>query len=391
MRRVLLAVTMAVVVTGCATATAPTVAPAPETSADASIEKPPPKQPEIKEPRFYRGLSYGSESQFNPITEILNEGFDMWRADNVNRRLADFPFDRAAKNVFRSIVRPDSVYRQFGFSNMLKDELLPLSFGTNGSGPQWLANYTCHFLGSGMVSARMVEWFEAHDVPHPVALSVLTMYTAHYMNEIVEDGGRDTRSHPLDATVDLYLFDLAGILAFRTERMQKLFSGPLQLTNWQGQATLTAQDNSIGNARLENTYQEFVLRFPLPRTDKVRGMVGWGPYSVGGLSFGSRYGTSLTIAGGGDIKTHVDDITGAKSSSMKPYGGLFIDRRGSLLGSLVVKDSREVLAAANIYPGVIRVKGTTFGLWAQLLNDHTYRFGIVPGFGLGYGHQQRRY
>jgi hypothetical protein len=350
---------------------------------------PPPKAKfQTDTQRFYHGVPYGSESQFNPMTEILNEGFDMFRADNMNRRLADFPFDRAAKNVFRGLVRPDSAYREYGFRNTLKDELLPLSWGVNG-GPQWLANYTCHFLGSGMVSARMVEWFESRDVPHPVALSVLTMYAAHYTNEIVEDGGVAQRNHPLDAVVDLYLFDLAGILAFRTERMQKLFSGPLELTNWQGQATLTMQDNALDNTRIENTYQEFVLRFPLPKSEKVRGMVAWGPYSIAGLSIGSRQGTSFTVAGGGDIKSHTDDLTGKQSHSVKPYGGFFIDRRGSLLGSLVIMDSREVLASANIYPGVIRIKGTTFGLWGQLLNDHTYRFGIVPAFGLGYGHQQR--
>jgi hypothetical protein len=340
------------------------------------------------EHRFYHGVPYGSEAQFNPMTELLNEGFDMFRTDNMNRRLADFPFDRAARNVFRSLVRPDSAYREYGFRNTLEDELLPLSWGTNG-GPQWLANYTCHFLGSGMVSARMVEWFEARDVPHPVALSVLAMYAAHYTNEIVEDGGVANRNHPLDAVVDLYVFDLAGILAFRTEAMQKLFSEHLELTNWQGQATLTVQDNQIGNTRLENTYQEFVLRFPLPKTGSVRGMVAWGPYSIAGVSIGSRQGTSLSIAGGGDIKSHTDDVAGKQSHAVKPYGGIFVDRRGSLLGSLVVKDSREVLAAANIYPGVIRVRGTTFGLWGQLLNDHTWRFGIVPGFGLGYGRQQR--
>jgi hypothetical protein len=390
MRRALFSLAIAVAVTGCASAVAPTVAPAPEVANESSSEMPPPKQPKISEPRFYHSLGYGSESQFNPMTEVLNEGFDMFRADNMNRRLADFPFDRAAKNVFRSVVRPDSAYREYGFRNTLKDELLPLSWGVNG-GPQWLANYTCHFLGSGMVSARMVEWFESRDVPHPVAMSVLTMYAAHYTNEIVEDGGVAKRSHPMDAVVDLYIFDLAGILAFRTQTMQKLFSEKLELTNWQGQATLTAQDNAIGNARLENTYQEFVLRFPLPKSDKVRGMVAWGPYSIAGLSIGSRQGTSFTVAGGGDIKTHTDDLTGKRSNSVKPYGGFFVDRRGSLLGSLVVKDSREVLASANIYPGVIRVRGTTFGLWGQLLNDHTYRFGIVPGFGLGYGHQQRRY
>jgi hypothetical protein len=350
---------------------------------------PPPKQITTRaEGRFYRGLGYGSEAQFNPLTEILNEGFDMFRADNRNRRLADFPFDRAAKNVFRSLVRPDSAFREFGWRNTLKDELLPLSWGTSG-GPQWLANYSCHFLGSGMVSARMIEWYESHDVPHPVAMSVATMYAAHYMNEIVEDGGSTTRKHPLDAVIDLYLFDAAGILAFRSERVQKLFGETLELTNWQGQATLTVENNQIGNTRLENTFQEFVLRVPLPKTDKVRGMVAWGPYSMAGLSIGSRQGTSFSFAGGGDVKSRTDSVTGKQSHSVKPYGGIFIDHRGSLLGSLVVKQSREVLAAANLYPGVIRVRGTTFGLWGQLLNDHTWRVGIVPSVGLGYGQHRR--
>ncbi len=386
MHRAVIVLSLALVASGCATV-GPTVVPEP--AAEPLIEIPPPKAiPARAEGRFYRGLDYGSEAQFNPLTQILNEGFDMFRGDNRNRRLADFPFDRAAKNVFRALVRPDSVYREFGWKNTLKDELLPLSWGTSG-GPQWLANYTCHFLGSGMVSARMIEWYEEHDVPHPVAMSVATMYASHYLNEIVEDGGSTVRKHPLDAVIDLYLFDAVGILAFRSERVQKFFGETLELTNWQGQATLTVENNQIGNTRLENTFQEFVLRVPLPKTDKVRGMIAWGPYSMAGLSIGSRDGMSFSLAGGGDIKSKTDTLTGKQSHRVKPYGGIFIDRRGSLLGSIVVKESREVLAAANLYPGVIRVKGQTFGLWGQLLNDRTWRVGIVPAVGLGYGQHRR--
>ena len=51
----------------------------------------------------------------------------------------------------------------------------------------------------------------------------------------------------------------------------------------------------------------------------------------------------------------------------------------------VVKNSPEVVLTGNIYPGVLRVGGTTFGLWGQLLRDHQWRFGIVPNFGLGVG------
>jgi hypothetical protein len=390
MRRFSFAFVVAVAVagSGCATVAAPNTSPEP--SIEPAIEMPPPKAMKEAAPgRFYQGREYGSEAQFNPLTEVLNEGFDMFRGDNRNRRLADFPFDRAAKNVFRSLVRPDSALNEFGWKNTIKDELLPLSWGTSG-GPQWLANYTCHFLGSGMVSARMVEWYEARDVPHPVAMSVLTMYAAHYTNEIVEDGGSTVRKHPLDAVIDLYLFDAAGILAFRSERVQKFFSETVQLTNWQGQATLTVADNRIENTRLENTYQEFVLRVPLPKTERVRGMVAWGPYSMAGLSVGRKEGMVFSLAGGGDIKSRTDSLTGKQNHSVKPYGGVFIDRGGSLLGSVVVKNSREVLMAANLYPGVIKIRGTTFGLWGQLLNDHTWRFGIVPGFGLGYGRQQAR-
>jgi hypothetical protein len=71
--------------------------------------------------------------------------------------------------------------------------------------------------------------------------------------------------------------------------------------------------------------------------------------------------------------------------SFAPYGGVFIDRQGSLLASIVAKNSPEILLTGNIYPGVLRVGGTTFGLWGQLLRDHQWRFGIVPNFGLGVG------
>jgi hypothetical protein len=335
MRRALPGLVGSLALSACATV-GPIVAPTPAANADAEITA---KQPAATAPgRFYRGLAYGSEAQFNPLTELLNEGFDMFRSDNRNRRLGDFPFERASTNVLRSLVHADSALRAYGWKNTLTDELLPLSWGTSG-GPQWLANYTCHFLGSGMVSARMVEWYQARGASHPVALSAISMFAAHFTNEIVEDAGADRRDHPLDAVVDLYLFDVAGFLAFRHEGMQRLFGERLELTNWQGQATLTASENRIGNTRLENTGQEFVLRFGLPRTDRVRGMVAWGPYSMGGISIGSREGTSVSLAGGGDIKSRTDELTGDRSHAVQPYGGVFVDRRGSLLGSVVVKNS----------------------------------------------------
>lgn len=335
---------------------------------------------------FYHGLEDGSESQFNPLTQVLNEGFDMLRQENRNRRLATLPYRQAARNVLGSMIHADSAIRNYGMWNALRNEVLPISFNPNDA--QWMPNYTVHLIGSGMVSQRMTEWYQAHDVPHPLVMSALTMYTAHFINEAVEDGGRLNRPANVDPIADLYIFDLAGILLYRTDRFRRLFHNDVvELTSWGGQPTISSPEGT-----LENTTQEFVLRTALPRTEMWRGFIGFGVSTVAGLSYGDRTGTSISIAGGADaVKSPIiDTLTDKRTVLMKPYGGIFIDRNNSLLFSAMLRDSKEVIAIANLYPGAIRVKGFTTGLWVQALRGGGWRFGIVPTWGLGVGDSRRR-
>ena len=336
--------------------------------------------------KFYHGLEYGSEAQFNPMTEILNEGFDMLRQENRNRRLSTLPYRQASRNVIGALLRPDSAIRNYGLWAALRNEFLPLSLHPKKG--QWLPNYTIHLLGSGMVSQRMTEWYEAHDVPHPFALSFATMYAAHFINEAVEDGGRPNRPPNVDPISDLYFFDLAGILLYRTDRMRRLVNNDyVELTNWAGQPAINSPDGT-----LENTTQEFILRTALPRTDMWRGFIGFGVSSVFGLSYGKRDGTAISFAGGADAVNSpiIDTLTDKRTVQLKPYGGIFIDRRSSLLFSAMLRDSKEVVMTANLYPGVLRFRGYTTGLWAQMLADRTWRLGIVPTWGLGLGQNMRR-
>jgi hypothetical protein len=337
--------------------------------------------------KFYKGLTFGSEAQFNPLTEILNEGFDMLRIENAERRLGYLQYKQAATNVWRSVTHPDGAIRQYGgLWQMMSREVLPLSL--RPAHGQWLPNYTVHLLGSGMISARMTEWYEARDVPHPFAFSFATMYAAHFINEAVEDKGRIGRPLNVDPIADLYLFDLAGILLYRTERVRRLMNNDvIELTNWAGQAAINAPEGT-----LENTTQEFILRSALPRTDKWRAFVGFGVSTVAGLSYGKRDGLAVSIAGGADAVTNpiIDTLTDRRTVIPKPYGGVFVDRQGSLLFSMMLRDSKEVVGTMNMYPGVLNVKGYTTGAWAQYLRDGTWRFGIVPTWGLGLGQNQRR-
>jgi hypothetical protein len=161
----------------------------------------------------------------------------------------------------------------------------------------------------------------------------------------------------------------------------------LELTSWAGQATVNSPEGT-----LENTTQEFILRTALPRTKMWRGFIGFGVSTVGGVSYGPRDGTAISLAAGADAVDNpiVDSLTGRRTVVPKPYGGIFIDRKGSLLFSAMVRDSKEVVGIVNVYPGVIRVRGFTTGAWAQVLRDGTWRIGIVPTWGVGLGHNLQR-
>jgi hypothetical protein len=327
--------------------------------------------------RFYQGRPYGSEAQFNPLTEIVNEGFDMLRTDFADRRILRFPYAVAASNVGRSLARPDRAWRRYGWDNVVRGELLPLSLRGSGGG-QWVPNYQFHLIGSGMISARMTEWYAQHGAPQPALLSGVTMMAAHALNEMIENG--DSRLPNEDAVTDLYVFDLGGILLFSSDRVRRAFSERLELTNWPGQPSF-----DFARRTLENAGQQYVLRVPLPRTRRARLFYAFGVSTLGGVSLGRRGGTSVSLAAGADAVDNpvVDPATGRRTVLLRPNAGVFVDRGGSLLVSLVRTGQSDAVLAANVYPGVLRVRGVSPGLWAQALRGGGVRVGLAAPLGVG--------
>jgi hypothetical protein len=327
--------------------------------------------------QFYAGRPYGTEAQFNPLSEVVNEGFDMLRTDFADRHVLRFPYDIAAGNVGRSLLRPDAAYRRFGWGRALRGELLPLSTRRNGGG-QWFPNYQFHLVGSGMVSARMTEWYAWHGAPHPELMSGVTMAAAHVLNEMIENGS--SRAPNEDAVTDLYVFDLGGVLLFRSLAVRRFFSEKVQLTNWPLQPSF-----DFGRRTLENAGQQFVLRAPLPGTKSVRAFYAFGVSGIGGLSFGRAGGTSLSVGFGAEaVDTPVvDTTTGARTAVLRPNAGLFLDRGGSLLVSVTRTGSSDASLAVNVYPGVVRLGHFSPGLWAQALRGGGVRAGLVGPLGIG--------
>ena len=331
--------------------------------------------------RFYAGRAYGSEAIFNPATEILNEGFDVLALRGQDRHIFDRDLGPDARNVLRSIVHADATYRNYGWS-VLRNEFLPVSNQRQPGGGSWLPNYQSHLFGSGMISARMTEWYAMHGVRHPGLWSAGTMMTAHFLNEAVENNG--WRALNEDATTDLLFFDLGGILVWRNQYVQRAFSGHLKLTNWTGQPSYNPAART-----LENTGQLFVLRGPIPRSTDWRWFYLFGMSGAGGLSRAIGGGQAISVGLGLDaVENPITDSTRmTKGATLKPKAAVYWDREGSLLASVSVGSPRGMSSwlTVNLYPGVVRIGRISPGFWLQLPRDGGVRGGIVSSWGLGLG------
>lgn len=336
--------------------------------------------------RFYANRQYGSELQFNPLTVVINEGWDMLRLVD-EREVFRRPYAESWNSLWQSLKSPAATVKQYGVSRWLRNEVFPLTFG--GKGGQWEPNYHLHMFGAGMTYIRTAEWYEQHGVPHPRIASALTLFTSHVANEVIENIGHS--GYSADGITDLLIFDPAGMLLWNTDWMQRTFSGRVEMTNWFGQPVL-----SQPNDRLENSYSMFMLRTPLPRTDDWKFITTGGNAFLAGVSrrVGRDYWVSTAF---GAIPTDVpiiDSTTNTRSVTLRPNAGIFIDRNGSLLVSFVNRSGMTNGATLNIYPGVIGSGRWSPGFFVQSatggVDGHGLRFGIASSYGIGLGRVTRR-
>jgi hypothetical protein len=361
-------------VVGCAAAPNVKPGPAPEPESEA------PRASSARKNYFYTGKQYGSEAAFNPVSEFMNEGFDVLNERGYDRRILNGRLDAGMRTVARSFAHPVTTIREYGgFSRVVRNELLPLSGGSNGGG-YWTGNYGLHFFGSGMVSARMREWYTARGVRHPELAANVSMFAAHLMNEVSE--ARPGETYREELLPDLYLFDGLGMLAYHFESVQRLVSNDhVQLTNWQLQPIFVLPDST-----LENVGQRFVLKVRLPYLARLSAFTELGLAVQAGISYRFEGGDALTIAGfPRKIGSRIDPVTQQHEAVRGAIASIYYDRENSLLWNATY-DQQQQLVRMNVYPGVLRMGAFAPGM---LLEERAGRvhFGIAsvwsPGIGMG--------
>jgi hypothetical protein len=375
--RALAALLVAVTLAACRSASPALLATGPTPQADSTAHRP------AITKQFYASRPYGSESQFNPLSLIVNGGYDQMRTGE-HRDVFDLPYGSAFHTVWYTVTHPEPVIRHYGYSNWLTHEVFPLSLKRSGGG-QWYPNYHLHLLAGGMTYARTVEWYAQHGETHPRLAAGLTVYAWHVLTEMVENNGICCEDE--DGLTDLLIFDSGSILLWNQGWMRRAFSGRVEFTDWPGQPTISRPSN-----RLENAYMMAMLRVPLPRTAEWKLMTTMGNAFLFGVS--GRVGRDLWLSASGGFDPAdnpvIDTKTGAKTATLLPNAGLFLDRDGSLLVSFITKGGSSNGPTLNVYPGVLGSGPWSPGLWVQGVRGGGLRFGVVSRVGIGLGGATRR-
>ncbi|MDX1495848.1 MAG: hypothetical protein R3253_17385, partial [Longimicrobiales bacterium] len=130
----------------------------------------------------------------------------------------------------------------------------------------------------------------------------------------------------------------------------------------------------------------FVLKLPIspiPRTSLfIRGGLALTP----GITFHRRDGLDVSVAVGGEGRIqNVDPETGEETPEIALGGGVFVDRDGVLLFSVMTSETAHRRFVVNVYPGVLDVAGGRLGGWLIVRKDWQVRFGISVGGAMGLG------
>lgn len=321
---------------------------------------------------FYHSLPYGSESTFNPVSLLVNGGFDELQVYEYSHSLSQIPWKNGARNVWLNIKAPFPQINKYGWNRFIGNEIFPASL--NRERAQYFPNYTLHLIGGGMASRKISEWYDAHGYPVPRILGALTTMSYHYINEIIEAGDGEFCSN-VDPIADLLLFDPLGIILFNFDDVSDFFSEKLSLNDWSMQPAV-----SFNPMTFRNLGQGFVMKYPITSSGKTSLLYHFGIFGLLGLSFKTNDEEAVSIGVGVSSKrvytvdTRNETIT--KSIIVCPMAGIYWDRNNSLLASFVACDSFYELIRLNIYPGFVKIFSFSPGFFASIGERGKYTFGM---------------
>jgi hypothetical protein len=343
---------------------------------------------EIQEKRFYfyrpENSTFGSESQVHPVNVFLNGGYDMLRNGGHRKNIFAWDYKGDGAHVWRNVKDPIGNIRAFGWNNFVKQEIFNFTIGVKNA--EFVPNIAGHTIGNGMQYAKLAEYLDYNNAPLPYLWSGITTTAYQVMNEVVEAEGY--RGINVDLVADIYLFNVAGIAIFSTEWGKQFFSETLPVNEWSPQPLI---EPVTGN--LQNAGQQYYIRKKFSWTGNWSPFMYYGVYTIFGASYQYDGENSITMGAGRVVnKLREGRRNGFRKIDPQLDGtaGIFWDRNGSLMTSLLFTGPGLYNMQLNVYPGVFSLWDFSPGFYLAAGEWDGFVFGITFSqfpIGAGFGHK----
>ncbi len=312
---------------------------------------------------YYGPDGRGAHAFHNPQNFIVQGGLGAL----YEERLDTFDWIAGFSTVNYSLSQPVKVIGEYGWGRLFYREFVPHL----GPGQNYVPNWVWHFMGGGMRTKLMEEYYTHHGLKHPRIWAWLTMYAYHYLNEAVQaERFKDHHRSTVDPLPDMYFFDWAGAVLFRFDRVNRYMSGKLHMREWSYQA----QWNPL-TMRLINNGQLYWLRRKLYGPVSLSFLTGEQISSLN-LTVGFGQGQQLSLGLGPKSKAFIAQKNGDTDPSGIVWAtGLFYSvddnpfvtvtfepRGGEGSHGKTIPLSETGRCILNIYPGTIDVFGIPLGM-----------------------------
>jgi hypothetical protein len=319
----------------------------------------------VEEPRyFYKGLGYGSDATFNPVRELINGPLGILQISSRWMTLDEIDWGNGLDMTWRSVSHPVRTVNAYGWEEFLTSEVVPGQ--VRWSNLQYLPNYHLHLIGGGARHRGFVEWYGDHGFGNPGLWAWATTTLHAVLVEAVEH--QAARGPTVDPVADMLLFDPAGALLFSSDRVARFFSGTLNMSIWSGQPMYNPVQNSI-----ENAGENYGFHIFFSRDHRAGLFMYWGMSDLIGVTVRSASGLAWSVGVGGMASELEEANRGGGMSAvyanLKLDVGGFVHRNGSLLASVQVSEGWTQALRVNLYPGVVRWRGISPGVYVGARNS----------------------
>jgi len=328
--------------------------------------------------------NFGSDAKFNPATYIINGGFDILRNGGHTKDIRNLHISDGFDNVMDNILHPGKHIKKFGWDNFLEREILNLTL--NKTKAQFVPNISNHVFGNGMLYVKLTEYYRYHGIKYPVFSSIVTTTFYQILNESVENG--NYRGTNVDPISDLLIFNPIGIIFFSFESVKRLFSETFSMNDWPLQPILNPE-----NRFLENTGQQYVMKYRFPKYETWGCFLYWGLNGIGGITYNYEDGRAVSVGLGTYVnKLHEKTLNGGRFLTPGTDGalGIFYDKNNSLLASAIFTAPRLYNVRINVYPGFCHFRNFSPGFFVGAGEWDKFIFGIscnVLPVGLAFGNR----